>query len=155
MTDLIADVRGLVNLRAMLNVQPVFTQSSFPGAPLTHTTQQKGRFSLFGSYTLDDWSVNTQWQWFSGLNKNGVFGAGQTFYAQNRVTDFNTLAFTVIKRFNLENGARMQAYFNVQNVFNAIPPDVFGSSGNPGGINTPAGEDLMGRYFTIGVRGNF
>jgi outer membrane receptor protein involved in Fe transport len=155
MTDLISDIPGLVNLRAMLNVQPVFTQSSFPGAPLTHTQQQKGRVSLFGSYTLDSWSVNTQWQWFSGLNKNGVFGAGQTFYAQDRVTDFNTLAFTVIKRFNLENGARMQAYFNVQNVFNAIPPDVFGSSGNPGGINTPAGEDLMGRYFTIGVRGNF
>ena len=29
-----------------------------------------------------------------------------------------------------------------------------GSSGNPGGINTPIGEDLMGRYFIIGVRGN-
>jgi outer membrane receptor protein involved in Fe transport len=155
MADLFSDLRGSVNLRAMFNIQPVFTQSSFPGAPLTHTTSQKGRTSLFGSYTLDNWSVNTQWQWFSGQNKNGVFGAGQTFYAEDRVTDFNTFSFTILKRFELENGARMQAYFNVQNVFNAIPPDVTGSSGNPGGISTPAGEDLMGRYFTIGVRGNF
>ena len=35
-----------------------------------------------------------------------------------------------------------------------IPPDVTGSSGNPGGISVPQGEDVMGRYFTIGVRGN-
>jgi hypothetical protein len=29
-----------------------------------------------------------------------------------------------------------------------------GSPSNPGGINTPIGEDLMGRYFIIGVRGD-
>jgi hypothetical protein len=54
----------------------------------------------------------------------------------------------------MDNGAVMSAYFNVQNAFNSIPPDVTGSSGNPGGISVPQGEDLMGRYFTIGVRGN-
>jgi outer membrane receptor protein involved in Fe transport len=170
MEDLLTDVRGAVNLRALVNIQPVNSTSSFPGAPLTHTTLQKGRVALFGSYTLDNWSANVNWQWFSGLNKNGVvppcvtvttpgptqgYCQGMTFYAQNRVTDFNTVAFTIMKRFTLDNGASMQAYFNVQNLFNAIPPDVTGSSGNPGGISTPAGEDLMGRYFTIGVRGNF
>jgi hypothetical protein len=46
------------------------------------------------------------------------------------------------------------AAFNVQNAFNAIPPDVIRSSSNPGGINTPIGEDLMGRYFIIGIRGD-
>jgi outer membrane receptor protein involved in Fe transport len=49
----------------------------------------------------------------------------------------------------------MQLYFSVQNIGNQNPPIVSGSSGNPGaGIQTPAGEDVMGRYFTIGVRGS-
>lgn len=154
LSDVLPALKGLVNLRALLTVQPVNTTSSFPGAPVTHTTSQKGRTSLFANYTLDSWSVNAQYQWFSGLNKNGVFGAGQTFYAVNRVPGFSTVAFNLSKKIAMDNGAAMQMYFNVQNAFNSIPPNVTGSSGNPGGINTPAGEDLMGRYFTIGVRGN-
>ena len=89
------------------------------------------------------------------MRRGQGFCSGRTYYAFDRVTDFDTFAFTVTKRFTFENGAAMQAYFNVQNVFNNIPPDVNGSNANPGGINTPAGEDLMGRYFTLGFRGNF
>ena len=152
--DVISDARGQVNLRALLTVQPVNTTSSFPGAPVTHTTSQKGRSSMFATYNLDNWSFSTQYQWFSGLSKNGVFGAGQTFYAEPRVPTFSTFAFNVSKKISLDNGAAMQLYVNVQNAFNSIPPNVTGSSGNPGGINTPAGEDLMGRYFMIGVRGS-
>ena len=167
-SDLLSDVRGTVALRAMVNLQPVNTTSSFPGAPASHTTTPKGRASLSAGYTLDSWSVNAQWQWFSGLNKNGVvppctlsttgatagFCQGMTFYAQDRVKGFNTMAFTLTKNIQLDGGAGMQVYFNVQNAFDSIPADVYGSSGNPGGINTPAGQDLMGRYFTLGVRGN-
>jgi outer membrane receptor protein involved in Fe transport len=167
-SDVVSDWRGSVNLRALATIQPVNTTSSFPGAPLTHTTSQKGRATLFGAYALDNWNVSAQWQWFSGQNKNGVvppctlattglaagYCSGMTFYAVNRVPSFSTMAFTLTRNFSFDNGAKMQAYFNVQNAFNSIPPDVAGSNGNPGGISTPAGEDLMGRYFTIGVRGN-
>jgi hypothetical protein len=63
--------------------------------------------------------------------------------------------FNISRTIALENRAAMQVYFSVQNVGNAVPPIVTGSSGNPGaGIQSPAGEDIMGRYFTIGVRGN-
>ena len=153
--DVLSDLAGVVNLRALLNVAPVNTTSSFPGAPITHTTNPKGHASLFGNYTLGNWSVATQWHWFSGLNKNGVYGAGETFYAQPRVGSFSTMDFTLTRKIIFDNGTAMSAYFNVQNAFNSIPPDVTGSSGNPGGINVPQGEDLMGRYFTIGFRGNF
>jgi len=152
--DLLSDLEGAVSLRALLNVAPVNTVSSFPGAPVSHTTQPKGHATLFAGYTLGNWSVNAQWHWFSDLNKNGVFGTGQTFYAVNRVHSFSTTDFTLTRKITFENGSVMSAYFNVQNAFNSIPPDVAGSNSNPGGINTPAGEDLMGRYFTIGVRGN-
>jgi outer membrane receptor protein involved in Fe transport len=159
--DIHDSLAGNVTLRALLNVAPVLDSSTFPGAALQHgfgagttTPSQKGHATLFGDYTLGNWTVTAQWHWFSDEFKNGVFGAGQTFYAQNRVPSFSTTDFTLTRKIALDNGSALSAYFNVQNAFNDIPPDVIGSAGNPGGINTPTGEDLMGRYFTIGVRGN-
>ena len=156
MADVLADMAGHVNLRALLNVAPVNTVSNFPGAPLTHTTQPKGHATIFAGYTLDNWSLNVQWHWFSDLHRNGVFGAGQTYYAVNRVPGFSTTDFTLTRKIALDNGAAMQVYFNVQNAFDSVPPYTVGSSGNPGSIfgGIPQGEDVMGRYFTIGVRGN-
>ena len=161
MGDIDNSLPGHVNLRALLNVAPVLNSSSFPGAALQHgfgaggtTPNQKGHATLLGDYTLGNWNVAVQWHWFSDEFKNGVFGAGQTFYAQNRVPSFSTTDFTLTRKITLDNGSSMSAYFNVQNAFNDIPPDVIGSNGNPGGINTPTGEDLMGRYFTIGIRGD-
>ncbi len=155
--DVLSDLAGLVNLRALVNVAPVNTASSFPGAPVTHTVNPKGHATIFVNYTLGNWSLDSEWHWFSGGNNNGVFGAGQTFYVQNRYTDFNTIDFTLSKQITFDNGSVMSAYINVQNALAAVPPYTVGSSGNPGSIfgGTPQGEDVMGRYFTIGIRGNF
>jgi outer membrane receptor protein involved in Fe transport len=157
-----APVPGQVTLRALANITPKLLSSTFPGAPLQHgfgagttTPSQKGHVTVFGDYSVGPWDVNAQWTWFSGLNKNGVYGAGQTFYAQNRVGDFETIDFTINRKIQVKEGNTMQVYFNVRNAANSIPPDLLGSSGNPGGVNTPTGEDLMGRYFTVGIRGSF
>jgi iron complex outermembrane receptor protein len=154
--DVWSDLSGMVNLRALLNVAPVNTVSSFPGAPLTYTTQPKGHATLFGNYALGDWSVDAQWHWFSGGNNSGTFGPGQTFFAQNRYGSFSTTDFTLTKKITFDSGTVVSAYFNVQNAFDDVPPYTVGDSGNPGSVfgGYPQGEDLMGRYFTIGVRGN-
>jgi iron complex outermembrane receptor protein len=154
--DVLSDLAGVVNLRGLLNVAPVNTTSSFPGAPVTHTVNPKGHATVFADYTLGNWSVDAQWHWFSGGNNNGVFGPGQTFYAQPSYTDFSTVDFTLSKQITFDNGSVMSAYVNVQNAFAAVPPYTVGSSGNPGSIfgGIPQGEDVMGRYFTIGIRGN-
>jgi len=155
--DVLSDLEGLVNLRALLNVAPVNTTSSFVGAPVNHTNQPKGHATLFADYTLGNWSVDAQWHWFSGGTNIQVFGPGQTFFAQPYYTDFSTMDFTLSKRITFDNGSVMSAYVNVQNAFAAVPPYTVGSSGNPGSIfgGIPQGEDVMGRYFTIGIRGNF
>jgi outer membrane receptor protein involved in Fe transport len=154
--DVASYLAGVVNLRAFLNVAPVNTTSSFLGAPLTYTNQPKGHATLFGNYTLGDWSVDAQWHWFSGGTNIQTYGAGATYYAQPYYTSFSTMDFTLTKRITFDNGTVMSAYFNVQNAFDSVPPYTVGSSGNPGSIfgGTPEGEDVMGRYFTIGVRGN-
>jgi iron complex outermembrane receptor protein len=155
--DVWSDLSGQVNLRALLNVAPVNTTSSFVGAPLKYTNQPKGHATLFANYSLGDWSVDAQWHWFSGGTNIQVYGAGQTFYAQPYFTSFSTTDFTLTKQITFDNGQVVSAYFNVQNAFDDVPPYTVGSSGNPGSIfgGIPAGEDVMGRYFTIGVRGNF
>ncbi|MFO1248854.1 MAG: TonB-dependent receptor [Alphaproteobacteria bacterium] len=152
--DVLSDLSGAVNLRAMLNVAPVNTTSSFTGAPLKYTNQPKGHATLFADYTLGDWSVDAQWHWFSGGTNIQVYGPGQTFYAQPYYTSFSTTDFTLSKRITFDGGAAVSAYFNVQNAFDSIPPYTVGSSGNPGSIfgGIPQGEDVMGRYFTIGIR---
>ncbi len=154
--DVFSDLAGLVNLRALLNVAPVNTVSSFTGAPVSHTNQPKGHGTLFADYTLGNWSVDAQWHWFSGGTNIQVFGPGQTYYAQPYYTDFSTVDFTLSRRINLGEGSAMSAYVNVQNAFAAVPPYTVGSSGNPGSIfgGIPNGEDVMGRYFTIGIRGD-
>jgi len=154
--DVWSALSGSVNLRALLNVAPVNTSSSFQGAPLSYTTQPKGHATLFADYSLGDWSVDAQWHWFSGGNNTATYGAGQTYYAQPFYTSFSTTDFTLSRRFTVGDDAVMSAYFNVQNAFNSVPPYTVGSSGNPGSIfgGIPQGEDVMGRYFTIGVRGN-
>jgi outer membrane receptor protein involved in Fe transport len=155
--DVIPGMSGLVNLRALLNVAPVNTQSSFLGGPLTYTNQPKGHATLFGNYTLGDWSVDVQWHWFSGGTNITTYGAGATFYAQPYYTSFSTTDFTLTKRITFDSDTVASVYFNVQNAFDDVPPYTVGSSGNPGSIfgGIPEGEDVMGRYFTIGVRGNF
>jgi iron complex outermembrane receptor protein len=154
--DIDSSLAGVVNLRALLNVAPVNTTSNFPGAPFLYTNQPKGHATLFGNYTLGDWSVDAQWHWFSGGTNIQVYGAGATYYAQPYYTSFSTTDFTLTKKITFDNGTVMSAYFNVQNAFDDVPPYTVGSSGNPGSIfgGIPNGEDVMGRYFTIGVRGN-
>jgi len=155
--DVLSDLAGIVTLRGFVNVAPVNTISNFPGAPVSYTNQPKGHATLFGNYTLGDWSVDAQWHWFSGGNNTQVFGPGQTFYAQPYYPSFSTMDFTLTRQITFDNGTAMSAYFNVQNAFSSVPPYTVGSSGNPGSIfgGIPQGEDVMGRYFTIGIRGNF
>jgi outer membrane receptor protein involved in Fe transport len=149
---------GQVSLRSMLTVAPVNNSMQFPGASVTRATIPRGRFSLFADYSLGDWTMSGQLQWFSGFDKNGILPgqpAAQQIFAQPRVSSFSTMDLNIAKRIPFENGSEMELYFSVQNVGNQTPPIVTGSSGNPGaGIPTPPGEDVMGRYFTIGVRGS-
>jgi iron complex outermembrane receptor protein len=154
--DVLSELAGTVSLRGFVNVAPVNTISNFAGAPVSHTNQPKGHATLFGNYTLGDWSVDAQWHWFSGGTNVQVFGPGQTFYAQPYFTSFSTMDFTLTRQITFGNGSIMSAYFNVQNAFASVPPYTVGSSGNPGSIfgGIPQGEDVMGRYFTIGIRGN-
>jgi outer membrane receptor protein involved in Fe transport len=49
--------------------------------------------------------------------------------------------------------ARPEFYFNIQNLFNQAPPPANGSGSAPGvDVGHIVGDDIVGRYFTLGVR---
>ena len=154
MIDIDDSLPGGVSLRALLNVAPKIDNIQFPGANRTYTNNPKGHATIFADYTLDNWSVDIQWHWFSGTNKNQL-AVNPQIYAEPRIGTFDTTDITVSKNINFDDGSNAQVYLSVQNIANANPPITTGSSGNPGfGIPVLAGEDYMGRYFTIGIRGN-
>lgn len=58
------------------------------------------------------------------------------------------------RRFNMDGG-NYTAYLSVQNLLNTHTPLHPGGSGSPG-LTYPTAQrgDIVGRYFTIGLRGN-
>ena len=153
LADLHEGLPGMLNLNAMVNVAPKINSSGFPGAQIAHTTNPKGHAAFFADYMVGDWTINAQVQWFSGLWKNGLLVTPQIF-AQPRVPSFTTVDINLGRTVRFQNGSDMELYLSVQNIGNQNPPIVTGSSGNPGaGIQAPVGETVMGRYFTIGMRG--
>jgi iron complex outermembrane receptor protein len=136
-------------------VSPTINTLAYPGASFTTTNNPKGHASVFAGYTLGDWSLNSQVHWFSNFSRVNIFTTPPQTYLQPRIPSFTTLDLNIDKKFNIDD-TTMDLYFTVQNAFNATPPVAVGSSGNPGlAYPGPAGEDVIGRYFTIGVRGTF
>jgi iron complex outermembrane receptor protein len=155
LADIEESLPGMLNLRGLLNISPKINSIQFPGANRTYTTNPKGYATIIADYTIGNWSVDVLWHYFGEANKNGL-AVNPQIYAIPRVAAFDTTDITITKNITFENDSTAQVYFSVQNIANNNPPITTGSSGNPGfGIPVIQGEDFMGRYFTIGIRGNF
>ena len=160
----LAEIRGLdfessyhlggFNTRLFATWQPTSVSQSFSGAPLLNyvapagATSPKTRITTSVGYQLGDWAMNLQDNWQSGYSQ--VTQVGQV-WATPHVTPFNTVDA------NLEwklptSSTDLTAYFTVQNLFNA-KPDIVPAAGSIGLVfPVPAGQDIMGRYLTIGFR---
>jgi iron complex outermembrane receptor protein len=71
-----------------------------------------------------------------------------------RVKSFATANLNIDYKIKLASGA-VNLYFNVQNLFNRIPPgaNFSGTQQNPGQFGGfPMGDDIVGRYFAAGLR---
>jgi iron complex outermembrane receptor protein len=150
---------GRVTLRGLINIQPVFQTVSFVGAPPTLEPVSKGHVTAFASYDVGNWDFTVQDRWLSDFSRKTVatqvFTTGEEIVAAKNYVDFN-----VSRKFQF-GGAAMSAYLSVQNVFDTDYP-VFPTAVNiPGlyykgvqGASTSA-YDAIGRYFVLGIRGQF
>jgi|KBSMisStaDraftv2_1062788.scaffolds.fasta_scaffold06954_2 outer membrane receptor protein involved in Fe transport len=155
-------IPGTVTLRHLMTYEPVFETQNLPGTPYSWATLPKTRMTSFINYTVGDWSLDIQNQWLSGWKKNNaVITAANQNYAVPRITSYDALDVTIARRFDMWGGSS-SLYFNVQNIGNTRAPLFPTNSSNPGlfypvsGSTGPGfGYNDMGRYFTIGLKGNF
>jgi outer membrane receptor protein involved in Fe transport len=157
MQDLFGWWPGLVSLRHLLTYQPVNTTINVPGAFPTWAVAPKTRMTSFLQYGQGPWTVMLQNQWLSGMKKassdNALNGNTQN-YAVPRLGAFNLLDVTVSRRFDWQ-GHRGEIYLTVNNIADARAPLFPSGAGIPGLFYPTTGfHDDMGRYVTVGMRGN-
>jgi iron complex outermembrane receptor protein len=150
-----------LTLRALVTWQP-HIKYEMPGLP----TQDMGgvayganglqaspvwRATLFARYSpLKNLNVDVMERWRSAL----AISADPTQVTTGGVKSFATTNLNIDYKIKLASGA-LDLYFNVQNVFNKIPPgaNFSGTQQNPGMFGGFAiGDDPVGRYFAAGLR---
>ena len=155
MDALIAGFPGSMNFRHLLSYQPVNTTVNIPGAAATWAVAPKTRQTTFLSYQAGDWGLSMQNQWLSGLKKNSSpTTATSQNYAAPRVGSYDVLDVTVDRKFGLWGGDA-DLYLTITNIGNTRAPLIGGNSCCSGLFYPTYGfYDDMGRYFTLGLKGN-
>jgi len=162
MADIADFLPGSMTFRHLTTYQPVNTTIQLPGAAPTFNIAPKTRMTTFLSYQVGDWGLNLQNQWLSGMNKftaDPRVAANNQIYAAPRLSSYNVLDVTIDRKFGFL-GSDADFYFAVNNIGNTRAPLYPTNSSNPG-LFYPIGGNIsnyyedMGRYFTIGLRGNF
>jgi outer membrane receptor protein involved in Fe transport len=160
---------GQMSLRGLAGYQPEFTSVLLPGTDPqilagAAAIQQSGgvpklRLTAFINYTTSNFSIDVMERWRSSLrqstNEQENSSPG-TYYAIPRVPSvaYTDLTFTAF----IGKDKDKQLFLSVQNLFDKQPPAyvIAGFSGTPG-FQYPSvvGDDVIGRYFTIGGRFKF
>ncbi len=151
--DVWSVIPGSMTLRHLVTYQPVLEAQNLPGAAWTWTSQPKTRMTSFVNYTVGDWGLDVQNQWLAGVKK--ATGFVNQIYLAPRVSSYDAMDVTIHRRFDLWGGSS-SLYFTVQNIGNTRAPLNPTNASNPGLFYPTQGYySDVGRYFTIGIRGNF
>ncbi|MGN6358390.1 MAG: TonB-dependent receptor domain-containing protein [Novosphingobium sp.] len=150
---------GRWNARVLANYQPVNRQQLLPGAPITtpgappvNSLIAKTHITGYLTYESNGWTVGLQNRWHSRIDKRVTEDASiPQNYVDPYVSSANYLDISIQKELDI-GGTKVIPYLNVQNLFNA-KGEVYSNSAVQG-IYYPVSQDddVMGRYFTIGVR---
>ena len=152
-----------ITLRGLVGYQPQLTTILAPGLPpqvgsgaaAIQGTGGVPKWRLTGFITFDSphWSLDIQERWRSSLkpdvNQSVVYA----------IADIPSVAYTDLTlTAKIDQDGKKQIFFSVQNLFDKAPP-VFvtaATSGTPN-FSFPAvsGDDILGRYFTVGARMKF
>jgi outer membrane receptor protein involved in Fe transport len=150
--QLVGGAPGDVSLRILANHQPSQKTIQFDGAASTYGSQPKTRLTGSFSYRAGPWRVNVTDRWFDSYNKATL---PTQVYTDPRVRSFNQVDLQVTREFKAM-GADMNVYVDVENLFNADAPLYSTQASNPGfSYPVPTFYPIMGRYFTVGLRGTF
>lgn len=149
---------GRLSFRGLVSYQPKLETQQTPGDLVINSAgaagQSKWRATAFVDYSSGPVSFSLQERWRSAQKQSGdprlVFA----------IPDVPAVAYTDIgATFDVATArTKFQFFVSVQNLFNNAPPVYVSpaSAGAPGyAFPAVAGDDIIGRYFTAGIRAKF
>lgn len=145
---------GSWSARLFANHQPTNISQAFPNAQFSKAAAPRTRVTTFLRYERGDLAIGMQDRWLSGFSKITNIprtAAEKQYWVDPDVRAFNSADVNVEYKF----GGNTTAYVTIQNVGNA-KPEIVPLAGSIGlTFPVPAGQDIMGRYYTVGVRARF
>jgi outer membrane receptor protein involved in Fe transport len=141
---------GSWTTRLFGNYQPTNVSQAFPNAPLTTVSAPQARITGILRYEHGDLAIGVQDRWLGGFSK--ITSPGQVWVDPD-VRPFNSADINV--EYKLGANKNTTAYVTIQNVANS-KPEIVPLAGSIGlTFPVPGGQDIMGRYYTVGVRARF
>lgn len=144
---------GPLNLRVFGNYQPVNRSQQFSAAPFVDVVGPKTRITATASYSFESgFRIGLQDNWLSSFKQaSGPVTATANNFVIPRIKSFNTIDLN-LEQDIASSFAEFTIYGTVQNVLNTKAPLAPLSGGVGIFYPVPANYDIMGRYFTVGVR---
>ena len=158
LADVYSSAPGSLGLRLLVGYQPILksqtirTVAPTDQAGIAGLSKYRVNFDL--DYDVGPLSVNLTQRW-----QSKQLPTDPTLFVDER-EDIPAYAYTDITvAYELEVAGRtVNPFLTVENLFNKKPPITGGGSNNtvPGlFFPSPVGFDVIGRYFTVGLRGRF
>jgi outer membrane receptor protein involved in Fe transport len=157
-----AAMNGFVNIRMLWNRQQVagsIAVASLPGAQYAEAVNTSGtprdRVNLSVGYAYSGFSATVTEQFIAQQNWFGTTNPPTTrFVKDGPIPAYWLTNLAVTYDFNIENQP-VTGFLNINNLFNNYGPITGGFNGSPGFLYpTPTYADIIGRYFTVGLRVN-
>jgi outer membrane receptor protein involved in Fe transport len=147
---------GRINLRGLMTYQPKQISINLPGTTPLNAAGAAGlpskRVNVQAQYVQGPFRVDLSQRWHNATRRNSDPLA---IYLDGKVPSSYYTDVTFAYDVKMLGGTN-QLFLNVQNLFNKEPPPagaVGGSASVPGlFLATTNGDDIMGRYFTVGFR---
>ncbi|MBU3077385.1 TonB-dependent receptor domain-containing protein [Sphingomonas quercus] len=164
MANLIKSVPGRLAIRALVAYQPTLktqTLISLPARenagivanPTSGGFGSKVNANLSLSYTSEGLSVFVTERWQS---KQHPSDPAISFDLRPDIPAYSYTDISFNYRIRLGDDNTISPFVSIQNLFNKQPP-LIGGQNNVPGLYYPTGQgfDVIGRYFTVGVKGKF
>jgi hypothetical protein len=153
-------MNGFVNFRLFWNHQQVagsIAVASLPGAQYANavntaaTPRDRANFSL--GYSYEGFSATVTEQYIAQQNWFGTTKPPTTrFVTDGPIPAYYLTGLAMTYDFKVEQQP-VTGFLNINNLFNVYGPITGGFNGSPGFLYpTPTYADIIGRYFTVGVR---
>jgi iron complex outermembrane receptor protein len=155
-----SDMNGFINFRLFWNHQEVagsVSVANLPGAQYSNAVNTAGtprdRANISIGYAYEGFSATVTEQYIAEQNWFGTTNPPTTRFVKDApIPAYYLTGLAMSYDFKVEDQP-ITGFLNINNLFNNTGPITGGFNGSPGMLYpTPTYADIIGRYFTLGVR---